>query len=676
MESGFSCFQSLRPSELRSVLTSSASTLLTCAAVNFPYQPRSLSHLTNDCALHIGGVPDVASSELICEVDHLIRIPNCVQLNGPLNVALGSRDSFNKESGAALADVQYAVVSAAEDSSQFQGWIDFPGLGAVAVASSSESVVVYFDSNSFVREYATHLELSIEGVLRGQVDPRFNYVNISSRQTVEAGTYFISLTPVYASSGGGSVPTLRGVSFGCALEVVPLQLERLFVDPVESDSLAPEPVDSASLPDVRVCVWGNAHMDGQKTVWLQQTRGLSALSAMFAFTWILTRDEETDARALLSQLAALPRVTVVDSPLNSFLVAADEWASAVHASPARVHGTDGNASLVYAFIRSRWEEAGGDIDKVSPEWCFTMFDRVRTVLRESACSVLVFGNQRGGGADTVLVSAAASLRIPTVAELLSPDLHPLAVPDVLVAPSEFAARHHSVRSEASTPVLVIPPSVDPAVFYSRRASRAIRSPEAAFIVGFVGRLAPEKSPGLFLLLARALSERYPSIRFVLIGDGVVRPMLERLASLLGIANRLTFTGWLSDKLPSVLSMLDIVVNTSLRGTSETFCLSNIEVMALGIPLVTFAVGGIGQYIRQPSNCDAAMSFCVASNGVIVNRAELNALVDAVVFLVDNRDERERIGTEGARVVKHLFSVDRQIRKYFSLYTNLVLRSRV
>jgi glycosyltransferase involved in cell wall biosynthesis len=61
---------------------------------------------------------------------------------------------------------------------------------------------------------------------------------------------------------------------------------------------------------------------------------------------------------------------------------------------------------------------------------------------------------------------------------------------------------------------------------------------------------------------------------------------------LGIEHAVEFIGWVSTtELPRYLSDLDILVNPSLRGWSETFCISNIEGMSMELPLVTFAVGG-------------------------------------------------------------------------------------
>jgi glycosyltransferase involved in cell wall biosynthesis len=82
----------------------------------------------------------------------------------------------------------------------------------------------------------------------------------------------------------------------------------------------------------------------------------------------------------------------------------------------------------------------------------------------------------------------------------------------------------------------------------------------------------------------------PFARFLLVGDGPLRVHLEELVARLQIANFVQFRGFVSyDELPTVLAEVDILVNPSMR--SETFCIVNIEAMAMEIPIVTFAVGG-------------------------------------------------------------------------------------
>lgn len=64
------------------------------------------------------------------------------------------------------------------------------------------------------------------------------------------------------------------------------------------------------------------------------------------------------------------------------------------------------------------------------------------------------------------------------------------------------------------------------------------------MVGFVARLAPEKSPGLFLMAAAEILQMYPFARFVVIGDGELRTYMEGLARGLDIASAVHFAGCL------------------------------------------------------------------------------------------------------------------------------------
>lgn len=112
-------------------------------------------------------------------------------------------------------------------------------------------------------------------------------------------------------------------------------------------------------------------------------------------------------------------------------------------------------------------------------------------------------------------------------------------------------------------------------------------------MGYVGRLSIEKNVGLFLLSAARLLNDCPICRFWVIGDGPLRHQLQELSQRLEIEWAVKFLGWRSSEdLPEILSKIDILVNPSLRAWSETFCIANIEAMAMRIPLVTFAVGGI------------------------------------------------------------------------------------
>jgi Glycosyltransferase len=105
----------------------------------------------------------------------------------------------------------------------------------------------------------------------------------------------------------------------------------------------------------------------------------------------------------------------------------------------------------------------------------------------------------------------------------------------------------------------------------------------------VGRLAPEKNWETLLQAFAKVYLEHPGLRLVLIGDGPSKESLQTLASELGIAERVTFTGSIPfEEVPAYLKAADAF---SFASITETQGLVTIEAMAAGLPVV--AVDGSG-----------------------------------------------------------------------------------
>ncbi len=170
----------------------------------------------------------------------------------------------------------------------------------------------------------------------------------------------------------------------------------------------------------------------------------------------------------------------------------------------------------------------------------------------------------------------------------------------------------------------------------------------------VGRLVPWKGFDTLIELAGRLQREFPDVGLLIIGDGPERTRLEAKAKALGLGRAVRFAGKLpQDKMLRLLSAADLfVLNTSYEGFSHQL----LEVMALGVPIVTTAVGGNPELIQDgvegillPYDDREAFRDTMARifEGTIpVSRYALKAKEKVATFTVD------RMVTE---LVKHLYA---------------------
>lgn len=163
--------------------------------------------------------------------------------------------------------------------------------------------------------------------------------------------------------------------------------------------------------------------------------------------------------------------------------------------------------------------------------------------------------------------------------------------------------------------------VDSERFAPAHRSHALRSrlaPGGEALVGFVGRLAPEKQ-----VRDLAALRDVPGIRLVVVGDGPERPRLE---SLLPDAH---FTGMLhGDDLARHVASLDVVVQP---GESETFCQVVQEALASAVPVVSVDAGGPRDLVDH------------SRTGWLYSPGDLTAMPDHVRDLVGDEAKRQAFG---------------------------------
>lgn len=213
----------------------------------------------------------------------------------------------------------------------------------------------------------------------------------------------------------------------------------------------------------------------------------------------------------------------------------------------------------------------------------------------------------------------------------------------------------------SGPVRVIPQfGVDPTRFAprpdlrrERRAALGIQDGE--FVVGFAGRLVPEKGGAVLLDALRAV----PEARLLVAGEGRDGHRLARAARR-SLSGRVRFESQQPTlAMPLWLSALDALALPSLatRRWEEQFGRILIEAMACGIPVVGSDCGEIPRVIGPA--------------GLVVPQGDVRALAGALSELARDPALRARLATAGRERVVAEFTNARIVQQSVAFYEELL-----
>ena len=192
--------------------------------------------------------------------------------------------------------------------------------------------------------------------------------------------------------------------------------------------------------------------------------------------------------------------------------------------------------------------------------------------------------------------------------------------------------------------------------------------ERNLLVGIAGRLCEVKNHVMFLEAAArllAFQDAIPlPVRFVIVGDGPLRPMLESCARKLGIADRVTFAGFRRDA-ESLYPRMDVVALTSVNeGTPLTL----IEAMAAGRPVASTEVGGVVDIMG--SRLSAGDGYSIWEHGVTARTGDIEGFVSGLRFLLCDCESRRRFGNQARAFVHSHHSKKRLVSDIENLYREL------
>jgi glycosyltransferase involved in cell wall biosynthesis len=181
-------------------------------------------------------------------------------------------------------------------------------------------------------------------------------------------------------------------------------------------------------------------------------------------------------------------------------------------------------------------------------------------------------------------------------------------------------------------------------------------PHHAPIVGNVAALVPHKGQRHFIEAARLVLPHLPDARFVIAGEGELRPALERQIKDHHLEKHVVLAGFRPDVL-SLHKAFDVFVMSSV---SEGLGTSLLDAMAASKPIVATTAGGIPEVVVD------------GETGFLVPPRDHEAMAEAIVRLLKDEGLRTRMGAAGRARAESRFSAERMVQDTLRVYQRVAL----
>ena len=176
------------------------------------------------------------------------------------------------------------------------------------------------------------------------------------------------------------------------------------------------------------------------------------------------------------------------------------------------------------------------------------------------------------------------------------------------------------------------------------------------VVGKIARLFHLKGHQYLIEAAGRVVRRLPNVRFLLVGDGILRDRICRQIAEAGLGQFFQLTGLVPpERIPELLSAMDMLVHVSLR---EGLARSLPQALMAGKPVVSYDVDGAAEVVIP------------GQTGYLVPPKSVDELAEAICALAADPTLRCRLGQQGRSRFAQMFDHHRMTAQIRALYEAL------
>jgi len=177
-------------------------------------------------------------------------------------------------------------------------------------------------------------------------------------------------------------------------------------------------------------------------------------------------------------------------------------------------------------------------------------------------------------------------------------------------------------------------------------------------IGIVGLLTPWKGHYFVIHAFAEIVKNHPKARLWIVGSGNdcrYREQLEKQVRELRLNGKVIFTGYVRE-VAGIIKNLSVLVSASTN--PDPLPRTLLEGMALGIPIVAPAIGGIPEQIRD------------GENGYLFEPENVEDMAKCISELLDNQERAESFGLASLRVIRERFGISRYVNSVENIYKSL------
>ena len=209
-------------------------------------------------------------------------------------------------------------------------------------------------------------------------------------------------------------------------------------------------------------------------------------------------------------------------------------------------------------------------------------------------------------------------------------------------------------------IVSIPTGIDLKIFKAGKSGanirRALNIPARAPLIGMVSVLRSWKGHIYLLEAIPDVVKKNPNARFLIVGDGPYKDVIEEKIKEMGVRKYVIMTGHRED-IPEILSAIDFLAFPSYA--NEGVPQSVLQAFAAGKTVIASDAGSISEVVLNNKT------------GVLIPPRNSSILAKRIIELLKGKDKRKKMASAGKKLVETKYSLEAMLNKIEKLYNELM-----